>query len=662
VSDPKTKRRDAVPRPSRHHHSAQKIAAPRLPALAESKVVLRTIAEELARIESHLRNVEARLGPLLRAAQSDWIESARNLVHYTALRQLDLRELQLLLQERGLSSLGRSESFVMASLLEVRLRVAEALLARGKADRSEIARIAQRRAGALSWQTAEFLLHTHTHEMLGPKPDGRHVYVMVTAPDAAEADQAWLTRMLRAGMNVLRINCAHQGPEQWSRVIDALGAARRETGLECRVLMDLAGPKIRTGRVAESVRVATWKLRRDEIGRTAEPTLVAIRPISQAGQPAARPILLLADDWFAELRERDVLRFRDTRGKKRDLVVRTVAHAEAVAAIAKRAYVVEETRFAHVRRGRALRRGNARIGGASKAAIPLAVGDILVVTGREIEGHAVRRDARARIVAPATVACTVPEALARVEVGHRVLFDDGKIAGVVERIDGSDLHVRIRHTAAPVAKLRAEKGINLPDSVLPIAALTADDRVHLAFVARHADLVGLSFVRSPADVRALHAALESLQRRDVGIVLKIETKAGFANLPPILLEAMRRPPVAMMIARGDLAVELGFERLAEVQEEILWLCEASHVPAIWATQVLDTLARTGVPSRAEVTDAAASVAAECVMLNKGPHVEEALRVLVDILRRMERHHYKKRSIFRKLRVSALGEVEPAIAP
>jgi hypothetical protein len=77
--------------------------------------------------------------------------------------------------------------------------------------------------------------------------------------------------------------------------------------------------------------------------------------------------------------------------------------------------------------------------------------------------------------------------------------------------------------------------------------------------------------------------------------------------------------------------------------------------SIWATEVLDTLARTGVPSRAEVTDGAASVAAECVMLNKGPHVEEALCALVNILRRMERHHYKKRSIFRKLRVSALEE-------
>jgi pyruvate kinase len=153
----------------------------------------------------------------------------------------------------------------------------------------------------------------------------------------------------------------------------------------------------------------------------------------------------------------------------------------------------------------------------------------------------------------------------------------------------------------------------------------------------------------------LHAELDRLGRTGIGVVLKIETRAGFENLPRLLLEGLRRPPLAVMIARGDLAVEVGYERLAEVQEEILWLCEAAHVPAIWATQVLDTLARTGVPSRAEVTDAAASVAAECVMLNKGPFVDEAVRVLSGILRRMEKHHYKKRSLYRKLRVSTFAE-------
>lgn len=192
---------------------------------------------------------------------------------------------------------------------------------------------------------------------------------------------------------------------------------------------------------------------------------------------------------------------------------------------------------------------------------------------------------------------------------------------------------------------------------MTVPSLTDEDIEALPFVARHADAVSLSFVGKPEDVRVLRDALQRLGRPDLGVVLKIETRAGFENLPQLLLEGLSSAPLAVMIARGDLAVEVGFERLAELQEEILWLCEAAHVPAIWATQVLDTLARTGVPSRAEVTDAAASVAAECVMLNKGPFVDEAVRVLADILRRMEKHHYKKRSLFRKLQVSAVAEAK-----
>jgi pyruvate kinase len=114
---------------------------------------------------------------------------------------------------------------------------------------------------------------------------------------------------------------------------------------------------------------------------------------------------------------------------------------------------------------------------------------------------------------------------------------------------------------------------------------------------------------------------------------------------------MRGEPFGVMIARGDLAIECGYERLAEVQEEILWICEAAHTPVIWATQVLEGLAKTGVPSRAEVTDAAMAERAECVMLNKGPFVREAVRSLDDILRRMQSHQLKKRAMLRPLHVA-----------
>ena len=163
-------------------------------------------------------------------------------------------------------------------------------------------------------------------------------------------------------------------------------------------------------------------------------------------------------------------------------------------------------------------------------------------------------------------------------------------------------------------------------------------------------MVALSFANSVDDVRALKERLAPLGEKQPAIVLKIETKRGFENLPMMLLEAMKAPRCGVMIARGDLAVECGFERLAEVQEQILWICEAAHVPVIWATQVLESLAKDGLPSRAEITDAAMSHRAECVMLNKGPYVTEAVHVLDDILRRMHGHQAKKRAMLRELHV------------
>jgi pyruvate kinase len=136
------------------------------------------------------------------------------------------------------------------------------------------------------------------------------------------------------------------------------------------------------------------------------------------------------------------------------------------------------------------------------------------------------------------------------------------------------------------------------------------------------------------------------------MILKIETRRAFEQLPGMLLAALGTQRAAgVMIARGDLAVECGYERLAEVQEEILWLCQAAHLPVIWATQVLDRLAKTGRPSRAEITDAAMGVQAECVMLNKGPQIMQAIAVLDDILRRMERHHRKRRPVLARLGAS-----------
>ncbi len=236
--------------------------------------------------------------------------------------------------------------------------------------------------------------------------------------------------------------------------------------------------------------------------------------------------------------------------------------------------------------------------------------------------------------------------------GDPVWFDDGKIGGVIRSADPDSVFVEITQARPEGEKLGAEKGINLPETRIDIPALTADDLEALKFIVQHADLVGYSFVRMESDVRQLLERLEELNGRHLGLILKIETRKGFDNLPKLILAAMRTRSVGIMIARGDLAVECGYQRLAEVQEEILWICEAAHVPVIWAPQVLETLAKKGTPSRSEITDAAMGERAECVMLNKGPYAIASVRVLADILKRMQAHQEKKRSMLRQLHLAA----------
>lgn len=618
---------------------------------------LRVARDRLVELERRLLELEDEMRSAIERVPVPRRESARNLVHYVALRQHDLRELQTELVKLGLSSLGRAEGSVLGSVRQVLHRAHEALAARGdRPSAAELRRLRRARGAALDWSEAKDYLHMHTREILGPRPEDRHVYVMVTAPSATEADAAWMAEMLRSGMNVLRVNCAHEGPEEWRRTIAALEQARRQTGVSCRVVMDLAGPKIRTGPVHGALQIATWKPRRDDLGRVIAPARVVAR---RRGAPPVEGFaedLRLSPRALARLQVGDELRFEDARGKRRRLEVTEIDADGAILLARARAYVLTAAKARVVRAGARVGTVSLAVGGVDHAAIDVAQGEELVL-GSGRAGRPPRRAADGRVREPGVVSCTLPHALDRLEVGHRVLFDDGKIEAVVERSHPRrrEHHLRVVRTHRPMEKLRAEKGINLPDTVTTIPALTDEDRSALEVVVEHADAVSLSFVRRPEDVRALHEALDRLGRTDIGVVLKIETRAGFENLPRLLLEGLRRPPLAVMIARGDLAVEVGFERLAELQEEILWLCEASHVPAIWATQVLDTLARTGVPSRAEVTDAAASVGAECVMLNKGPFVADAVRMLTDILRRMEKHHFKKRSLYRKLKVSTFEQ-------
>jgi pyruvate kinase len=288
---------------------------------------------------------------------------------------------------------------------------------------------------------------------------------------------------------------------------------------------------------------------------------------------------------------------------------------------------------------------------AREQCIYLRIGDTLLLTREVRLGSPAEFGNDGELLKPAHISVTLPEIFDDVRPGEKIWLDDGVIGGVIRSVNRDEIEVKITHTRPNGSKLRADKGINLPDSELRLPALTKQDIEDLRFIARNADLVGYSFVRNAEDVGELQKRLAEVHGEHLGVVLKIETRHAFEELPSLLLAAMRSPCTGVMIARGDLAIECGWERMAEVQEEILWIAEAAHVPVIWATQVLEKLTKEGFPSRAEITDAAMGERAECVMLNKGPYVVEAVRALNDILRRMEKHQDKKRAMLRHLRLA-----------
>jgi pyruvate kinase len=485
---------------------------------------------------------------------------------------------------------------------------------------------------------------------------------MVTMPSEAADDYTLVHALLQRGMDCMRINCAHDTAAAWARMIEHLRRAEQALGRSCRVVMDLAGPKLRTGPIEPGPAVVRIRPRRDVFGRVTASARVWLTP-GTAPSPSPSPAdacLPVPEAWLARLRPGERVKFTDARDSERTLVVIDVTAGGCWLEATKTAYVVPGTILRHERE---VDHREGVVGGIppTENAIALRQGDRLILMRNLEPGRPASRDGAGQVLTPALIGCTIPEVFDTVRSGESIWFDDGKIGGVVEKVEAERVLVRITRARLRGEKLRADKGINLPESDLQLPALSAKDLEDLTFVARHADVVELSFANCAEDVEMLQENLTRLGGRSPAIVLKIETRRGFDNLPNMLLTATQSPCCGVMIARGDLAVECGFERLSEVQEEILWICEAAHVPVIWATQVLATLAKEGMPSRAEITDAAMGDRAECVMLNKGPHVLSAVGVLDDILRRMQAHQAKKRATLRELQLAHALRAEPNAA-
>jgi pyruvate kinase len=573
-------------------------------------------------------------------AASRYRASARNLAHYLALRQHDLRSLQSELAACGLSSLGRCEPHTLASLTSVE-KVLAALAGDGPLRLG-------RAHPPVDFGAGPAALERHTRALLGPRPARRSTRIMVTMPSEAARDPALVRKLLESGMDVMRINCAHDDAAAWRAMVRHLHTAMRATKRRCRVLVDLAGPKLRTGALPLEEAVLKIKARRDERGELLQPARLWLTP-ARRPEPAPPGVtsLPVVGPALSPLRRVENLQLEDARGRRRRL---------HVVAVEGRSVLCEARRTVYVRSGAKLSAGRSWRGRvADLPPVPLRLrlgrGDRLVLTRDPAPGAAARGTSGTPEFAPARIPCTLPEAFRDVRAGEPIWIDDGKIGGVVMANDGARMEVELRQVPESGGVVRPDQGINFPGSELRLGGLTAKDRDDLAFALVHADLVGLSFAQRPEQVHELQQEIARRGRTRIGIILKVETRSGFEALPRLLLAGLRAPPVGVMVARGDLAVELGFERLAEVQEEILWFCEAAHVPVVWATQVLETMSKRGAPSRAEVTDAAMSVRAECVMLNKGPFVDRAVCFLDDVLARMGAHQKKKRAMLRRLSVA-----------
>jgi len=590
--------------------------------------------------------LEQRFTPALEQVHPNFRKSARNLLHYLSLRKHDMRLLQESLSQLGLSSLGRAEGHVLASLQAVRHQLCY-LTACAPTEKHL----------AVSFRENTVLLDANTEALLGPSPDKRSTRIMVTLPSEAAENYELLLRLLRAGMNCARINCAHDNEAVWGQMVQLIHQAAKETGKSCKVLMDLMGPKLRTGPLKEGPKLVMIRPTQNNLGQTTEAASVWLAPADAPPPKNTGVWLPVQAEWLAQLQANDKITFTDTRGRKRSFSVLRKEENGVIAHLFKSSYITTGTKLRIKNKTAMVRTTEVGDLPPSFAPILLKKDNLLVLTKELIPGEPAQYDAQGHVVQPAHISCTLPEVFSQVKEGQPILFDDGKIEGQIMEVNKDTLLVKITYASETGSKLRADNGINLPESKIRLNGMTEKDKQDLKFVARHADIVNFSFVNYVEDVEALHQELEALQAENLSVMLKIETKEGFRNLPRLLLAAMKRYPAGIMIARGDLAVECGWLRLAEVQEEILWLCEAAHIPVVWATQVLETLAKKGRPSRAEITDAAMAQRADCVMLNKGPHVVQAIELLHDILVRMQEHQHKKTSMMRSLHVSDLEALQ-----
>jgi pyruvate kinase len=602
-------------------------------------VKLQSIHEMVTEIILKSEEMECQYSDEIGRVHPYYSKSAQNLIHYLAFRSFDIDMLQDRLREYGLPSLTHIEGHVMESLLSIKT-IINHLLGKQKIEHKR---------GVISLLNSKKIRAKNTRLLFGFKSKFRATRIMVTLPESAVEDPKFMLRLLRAGMNVARVNCAHGDPVVWKQLITRLETAQKTLNKQCKIMMDLGGPKLRTGPIAEGPKVIHISPLRNAFGRVVTPARVWIAPQDiPPPDDTADAVLPIDEILMRKIKRKSTIYFDDSRGKKCKITIFRKEGPGKWGLCKDSAYIESGTKM-EVRRHKKSGKEEIYVGELLplEQFLVLKRNDTLILTKSPDQGQNAAYGPGGALIKPACVSCTLPEVFVHVKVGEPIFFDDGKIEGVIQEVHEEYLSIRITHAKELGTKLRADKGINLPESDLSFGGLTAKDRDDMNFIIKYADAVNFSFVNNADDVQELQQLIEELQG-SIGIILKIETQKAFKNLPRILLRAMQTYPVGVMIARGDLAIETGWKNFASIQEEILRICEAAHIPDIWATQVLESMTKKGIPTRAEITDASMAQRAECVMLNKGVYIEKAVKLLDKILTRMQRYQKKQQTILPKL--------------
>jgi pyruvate kinase len=305
-------------------------------------------------------------------------ESAANLLHYLALRQSDLRGLQAELACLGLSSLGRLEAVTLATLNAV-LRALRGLGGEPLVFPHDV-------TAPVDFAGGPLLLARHTNALFGAPAGKRSVRIMVTMPSEAASDPHLIRGLLAGGMDVMRINCAHDTPADWLAMIDLCRRAARELGRPCKIYADLAGPKLRTGPIAPVGRLRKLQPKRNVRGQVLELARTWIFP-DDGSTPGDGTVLLAPPEFVARMRAGDLIRFKDAGGRKRTLAITNRVDGAWRAETNQTCYLEAGLACHLEREGEKIAAG--RFGALPEVTLPirLQLGDQLILTRAPLPGE-----------------------------------------------------------------------------------------------------------------------------------------------------------------------------------------------------------------------------------------------------------------------------------